>query len=235
MTPQSKKTYDRARARAREAGLSSSTPSIQTLKSVFARLSDKLAPATVRLIWSVVRGDLLDRGIEPPTPRVLGLPKVGDNVPYWNVVPADAIGKFLAAARTPIWKLVCLAILRQGWRASELCSIKWSDIAGDVVTFTGKGGKHVRQKIDAEVLALAKRERGKGQLMFLPMNLTRFHIYRIVREVSKRAGIRVTPHGLRATFISRLIHERGIYEASKLARHSRVATTERYGRWEVLE
>ena len=169
--------------------------------------------------------------------------------PDWNVLmPADRERMLARAAGEPRDLAVLLTLVNHGWRASELARLRWADLGRDdqgdwVANFKGKGGRVFRRGVRPEVVGAASAwcEAGEGR-MFIPRDrrrpdipLTRFDIYRIVRRWSLAVGHRVSPHGLRATYISDVIGRRGIEAARQLAGHASLLTTQRYSRWKILK
>jgi integrase/recombinase XerD len=135
-----------------------------------------------------------------------------------------------------------------GLRASELVSIKMSDIneAGGVIYVRGKGRKErvvpfvgalrdtVRQYAESARPALVGRGGDAGYL-FLSRNgrqMSRQDIWNIVQKRGARAGIsrsRLHPHVLRHSFATHL-QRRGmdLRTLQELLGHSSIATTEKY-------
>lgn len=142
-----------------------------------------------------------------------------------------------------------------GLRVSEMCAMSWGDIYTDddgrlVMSFKGKGrdgGKIARIKLTEDGQASAQRwfHKAVGRKWepddpFVPdedgNHLKRHFVHKLVVNVTRQlVGHTVTPHGLRATFISSIIQKRGIEYARQLARHENLAVTQRYSRWVVLD
>ena len=174
-------------------------------------------------------------------------------VPLWNVLQVGEEEKILAAVRGAHRKrdrAVLLMLIDHGLRASELCKLRWSDLFREptgryVMTTVGKSGKPFRMRLSERSVAAALEWSGqahgaKDLFVFRGdvalASLTRQDVWAIVRRWAKAIGSRVTPHGLRATFISRTLARTGDMEKTRrLARHESAATTGRYARWEVLD
>ena len=165
------------------------------------------------------------------------------NVPEWNVLHPGELAQLEKVLKAhPLDRLIVLALTMQGWRVSELCTLKWSDLTVDasgdtIASFIGKGGKPARQMVQPEVLKAAKTWAGPaGKGAFVLGGFSRFDVHYIVTKWTKKVlGRRVTPHGLRATYISGVIARKGIEAARQLARHSDIKTTQRYSRWAVVK
>lgn len=185
-------------------------------------------------------------------------------VPMWNVLSPEQTDKILGAidgknaARD---RAVVAAILDHGFRASELCGIKWGDIRTEtgerrLLTIKGKLGKEYRLYLKPRTVDLAfewLREIGlitehhgrmvnqiRPESAFVPGRdlrpLDRFQVYEIVKRWTAAVGAKASPHGLRATFVSLIIKDtHDIEKARQLARHDSISTTQRYHRYTILE
>ncbi len=185
-----------------------------------------------------------DRAVVDPT---LGFkaPSIGDNAPMWNVLHKGEAQEVLAVIKDLHDRAVFLALVMQGWRVSELCALQWKNIRqgqdGEwIVEWKGKRGKQRVQGLQAPVLDAVRALGGvvKGNAPFLPTPKgepwTRFEVYGLVTRYAKKAGKRVTPHGLRASYISSIIARKGLDAARQLAGHESADTTSRYSRWTVI-
>ncbi len=173
--------------------------------------------------------------------------KVGNNVPEWNVLKPGELERVIEVLRAEgnvQGMLTFLLLGRHGLRSKkEFCALNWGDLDGDVLKFIGKGGKEARIRLAPEVAKLVAAVRPVNWKADRPLlvdaddsRVTYNWVYHFVCTVTQRiAGHRVTPHGLRATYISSAIHRKGIEGARKLARHSSLNTTQRYSRWDVLD
>lgn len=179
-------------------------------------------------------------------------PAIGDNVPEWNVLHQGDPAKLAAAIKDPRDRAVVLALLLQGWRVSAFCNLTWKQIRKEagrtIVEYRGKRNKLRTQTIQQPVLDAALAWAGKrtnpkdpfvcreGETFsakFGARPLDRFLVYRIVRKYAAELGFRVTPHGLRATYISSAIDRKGIEAARQLAGQENLSTTQRYSRWKI--
>ena len=198
--------------------------------------------AAARAFYTFLRS--LDYSIEDPTGG-FKTPAVGDNAPAWNVLHQGEPQAVLEKIVDLHDRAVFLALVMQGWRVSELCNLRWSNIrqaqSGEwVVEWRGKRNKHRVQGLQNTVLEAVRALGGatKPSSPFLPTSKgeawTRHEVYGLVTRYAKRAGKRVTPHGLRATYISSLISRKGIEAARQLVGHKSMDTTMRYSRWTIL-
>lgn len=214
---------------------------------------DGYAVASVKAAFSAARSfyrELLLEELLAVNPlrevKVVG----GRNIPSWNVLPQDGGAERLLqtihgtfAARD---RAVIAALLDHGFRAATLCSMSWGKVSERpdgtaVISFATKRGKQLTMKLKPRTVALLKAWAGPKRMETShPLicrkakgvdPLTRFVVYRIVKRWTAKLGLQVTPHGLRATFISDVIRRKGIEAARQLAGHSNIETTVGYSRW----
>lgn len=205
------------------------------------RATVKHTLSTMRGFYAFLRTE--DRSVEDPT-RGFKTPPIGDNVPSWNVLHQGEAGEVLAVITDKYDLAVFLALIMQGWRVSELCAMQWKNIrqAADgkwVAEWIGKRRKQRVQGLQLAVIDAVQALGGvvKPQAPFLitleGKAWTRHQVYGMVTRYAKLAGKRVTPHGLRASYISSVINRKGIEAARQLAGHKSMDTTLRYSRWIV--
>lgn len=107
----------------------------------------------------------------------------------------------IAAATIERDRLLIITLVRLGLRASEITSLKWSNIRGNVVTLKGKGGKVRSLLIPEDLLADLKAIRVGDYLFCVSTGkpLTRGRLHQIVKELAIKAGINehTSPHWLR--------------------------------------
>lgn len=231
--------------------------SVASVANVYAELGKKFQPATIRLTCSVAKrvwkqgqmlGAIPDEAPYPFRHLRIRMGGVRANVPEWNVLQKSEVAKLEAAlSHYPRDLAIFRALVMQGWRASELCKLTWEDLRqGDsgatYALFIGKGSKEARVVIHPKVLEAAQVWKGKKRTgPFIGRDrkgtpLTRQYLNRLVTQWTKKTvGHKVTPHGLRATFISRASEQFGIEKASQLARHSDINLTKRYTRWALKD
>lgn len=175
-------------------------------------------------------------------------------VPMWNVLSPGQTDKILGAidGKNAVRdRAVVAAILDHGFRASELCALRWGDVQRDgdryMLTVKGKFGKEYRLWLKDRTRKLAlewARSHGDHEndrtAPFIAASadgpLDRFQVYEIVKRWTKAVGAKASPHGLRATFVSLIIKDsHDIEKARQLARHDSISTTQRYHRYTILE
>lgn len=136
--------------------------------------------------------------------------------------------------------IVMLGML--GLRVSEACSVHIEDLGGErghrTIRILGKGHKRatvpmpppVFRAIDA---AIGDRKEGPVLLTSSGMPMTRDYAGRIVRRLSKKAGItkRISPHSLRHSYITAML-DAGVplRDVQIAARHADPRTTTHYDR-----
>ena len=218
----------------------------RTLRKQASPATTRLSLSVAKLVWKwLFRQEALTNS---PFVAMEGV-KVGNNVPEWNVLLPGETERLVAwiEARSGRktrrkWLALVMLLVGQGLRVHEALALTWGkirDIDGKhVLVFRGKGGKEGRMVLRADVwAAVAKLKRQDkrlpGEKLF---KMTRFGAHSLVRRASMAAlGKKVTPHGLRATFVSAVIAKHGIEVARQAARHSSVATTQRYSRWNLVD
>jgi len=210
-------------------------------------LSEKFAPGTVKLTLIVCKR--FAEFLREDHPLLAFKYKAPHSPPPdWNVLAPGEAHTVLLHVHDKRDRAVLVALALQGWRASELANLKWGDFTsgsnGAVVSFIGKRGKPQTQRVKSEVLTAAMawaNGRTESTAPFIAAeecgsrHLTRFEIYKLVTAATGQLGHKVTPHGLRATFISNTIARKGIEAARQTARHENLETTRRYSRWQLAD
>lgn len=201
------------------------------------------APATVKHTIAAVHAFYLFLQVDDPSEGFRSTP-IGDNVPAWNVLHEGDPQLVLEQISDPHDRAVFIALVLQGWRATELCNMKWKNVrqvkgGGSVVEWKGKRNKQRVQGLQTAVVVAIKALKGDVEpgspLLPTPSGeaWTRHEVYGLVTRYAKLAGKHVTPHGLRATYISSVIRRKGIEAARQLAGHESLNTTLRYSRWAI--
>lgn len=126
---------------------------------------------------------------------------------------ADQLNTVIAACKNPRDKALILFMADSGLRRAEIIALTWEDVdimSGLVKVKRGKGGKARSAVIGAttrRVLLAYRRSLGNpasNSPLIQSRNGTRFTgpgFLQVFRRLSKQAGIHVTPHSLRRTFV----------------------------------
>lgn len=149
--------------------------------------------------------------------------------------------RMIALEGMPRNKVILLTLYSGGFRVSEVCGLKWSDLqnrdtSGQITVF-GKGGKTRSVLVPQSVwnhLLLLRNDAKESDPVFRSRkggHLDESQVWRIVRKASKRAGIekKVSCHWLRHAHASHAL-DRGapIHLVQATLGHSSIATTGRY-------
>lgn len=138
-------------------------------------------------------------------------------------------------------RAILLILYTGGLRVSELCQLRWRDVQQRddkaQLTVFGKGGKTRMVLIPPSAWSELESLRGDSGLdepVFVSKkrgHLTASHVWRLVREAAKRAGIKgdVSPHWLRHCNASHAL-DRGapLHLVQQSLGHSSAATTSKY-------
>lgn len=218
--------------------------------------ADGYASASIRMTFSVARSFykfLLDRELiaVDPVVSIKDLKLAPRNIPEWNVAKGNEGERMLAGPRNAkAWRdyAVILVLLKRGPRASELARWRWEEEVyqdGDhwLVTYKGKKGKTRTTVLSKDIVDAARAAHGgrdieRGDPFIAkeidssnrPVALTRHDVWAIVKHWRDKVGLRVTPHGLRATAITDVIKRKGLEAAQEEFAHSSMDTTKIYKR-----
>ncbi len=220
----------------------------RAVQRIIKRLEKDYAPSTVSQTLVVARQFYKALAIDEPelkNPLADVSVPVPANSPEWNVLHEGDTKKLLKEIEDPRERAVILTLVLQGWRVSEFCRMTWGNVRakGDryVVEWRAKGKKLRVQGLQPAVLGAAQELAGEKPTPKAPFiardefgrPYDRHRVYKIVRKYAAAAGFRLTPHGLRATYVSSVIDRKGIEAARQLAGHQSIATTQKYSRWKV--
>lgn len=172
--------------------------------------------------------------------RPLRLPSLRDGLADRILEETDVL-KMIALERMPRNKAILLTLYSGGFRVSEVCSLKWSDLqnrekSGQITVF-GKGGKTrtvlLPSSVWNSVQALRKDAQDSDPVFRSRKggHLDESQVWRIVRKASKRAGIEkeVSCHWLRHAHASHALdHGAPIHLVQATLGHSSISTTGRY-------
>jgi integrase/recombinase XerD len=208
-------------------------------------------PGTMYHSWAVLSGffkwlyraELIDLNpmarIEPPKRHA------SVDLEVTSVNGAD-VRLLFEACRT--WgDLLCIATLAYlGPRRGAVSKLHWRDVDLErgTMRFKEKGGKVIAKPIPDEFAALLRAAVASGELdtsasaYVVPMQRKQAHarerddrvIWRIVKNLGKRAGVEVHPHSLRAAFAVQFLetHPGELEALQRLMGHAKIETTQIY-------
>lgn len=111
----------------------------------------------------------------------------------------------LALTKDPFEKALLALLYKTGLRNSELCSLKWKDLAvvGErgFLSVLGKGGRPRTVLVDEDVLPLVTSLRGEasGEAPMFPTRngtqLSPVQVWRICKRRAVEAGVKLSPNG----------------------------------------
>jgi len=158
-----------------------------------------------------------------------------------RVLEREELARVVAAAVNLQDKAVVALALDSGVRASEFGRLCIDDVSTDTIRVWGKGRKRVRVPISPEVRHLLRiltdhnGHRGPQALLFSGQNgkpLSRFAVYRIVRQCMDCAGIHGPKRGahlLRHSLATNFLANGGdLATLQRIMRHKNIATTQKY-------
>jgi len=144
-------------------------------------------------------------------------------------------------------ELLCLSTLAYlGPRRGAVSQLRWGDVDLErgTIKFQEKGGKPIRKPIPSEFLALLKAAKLSGKVgadpadYVVPMQRKQTHgrdrddrvISRYVKTLGARAGVKATPHSLRAAFAVQFLetHPGELDALQRLLGHRKPETTQIY-------
>ncbi|MCH9740776.1 MAG: tyrosine-type recombinase/integrase [Epsilonproteobacteria bacterium] len=152
-------------------------------------------------------------------------------------IDENIINEVLKEANTK-QSLIITLLYGLGLRISELASIKLSAISKDWVTVLGKGGKErqipLLETITKEIDNYIARENPKEFLLEKDNKaMTSSQIRYLFEKLFKSRGIKATPHQLRHSFATHLLHNGArIADVSELLGHHSMVSTQIYTKLE---
>jgi integrase/recombinase XerD len=160
-------------------------------------------------------------------------PVRGDVVPRGRMLTSDDVAHVKAIATLREWAIISLA-LHTGLRREELADLTPTDVDWIVATVTVRKGKENKRRVVPIVTqslgALREwmKQRPFRRSLF---GLSKNRLGALISRVGKRAGIKLMPHDLRKTFVSRLL-DAGVDLATvqRLVGHADPVTTAKYDR-----
>ena len=131
-------------------------------------------------------------------------------------------------------RLILTLLYGLGLRISELAALELSNISSQWIRVRGKGNKErqvpLLEQIGREIWKYIQCENPKKFLFEKENKAMNAHQLRyIFSKIFKRSGIKATPHQLRHSFASHLLHEGArISDVSELMGHSSMVSTQIY-------
>jgi len=131
-------------------------------------------------------------------------------------------------------RLILTLLYGLGLRVSELAALELSNISNDWIKVKGKGNKErqvpLLEQIDREIGYYIKCENPKKFLFEkYDKEMNSHQIRYIFSKIFKRSGIKATPHQLRHSFATHLLHHGArISDVSELMGHSSMVSTQIY-------
>lgn len=140
--------------------------------------------------------------------------------------------------------LACIELLYGcGLRVSECCHLRVGDLQGETLRVFGKGGKErvvplgvpARQAVERYREYRPFRDPQEPLFLWKGVPLTRQVLWRGVRTLFQKVGVKVHPHTLRHCFATDLLKGGGdIRTIQSLLGHAHINTTQRYTRLDTL-
>ena len=131
-------------------------------------------------------------------------------------------------------RLIITLLYGLGLRISELSSLELSNISTEWISVIGKGDKErqipLLDKISREINQYLEYENPKKFLLEKNGEVMQTHQIRyIFSKIFKKSGIKATPHQLRHSFATHLLHHGArISDVSELMGHSSMVSTQIY-------
>lgn len=169
--------------------------------------------------------------------KTLKLPKVPKTLP--KVLSKEEIRKLLKSCKNEREKLIFLLLYSTGLRVSELTNLTLEDIDlknNFLVVRGGKGKKDRIVPLNKKIVDLIKNylENRKSDSIYLINNkfgnkISTVYIEKMIREIGKRANIKVTCHMLRHSFATHMLENGAdIRIIQEILGHEKLSTTQIY-------
>ncbi|MBU1051334.1 MAG: tyrosine-type recombinase/integrase [Nanoarchaeota archaeon] len=199
-------------------------------------LAQNLAVNTMRLQYASLRfffSEILKR---PFSFEEIPIRKKEKTLP--KVISVEKIRGMVDATDNLKHKIVLKLLYSSGLRLQELIDLKRSDMdfdRGMIHVRKGKGKKDrmtlMSEALKMDLLKYYSKEKFETDYVFEGRNgkYTKKSVQKVLKELGKRVGIRVTPHMLRHSFATHLLEQgTDIRHIQKLLGHSDLSTTEIY-------
>lgn len=136
------------------------------------------------------------------------------------------------ACKTPRERLIICMLFSTGLRVSELCRIKKNDIQQDRLLVRGKANKERYAYLDELAIKHIKEYESNSEFLFPSRrggHIEKSTVQKLLRDLSCRTGINVTPHVLRHTYATLLLqHGMNLRHIQELLGHADISTTQIY-------
>jgi site-specific recombinase XerD len=181
-----------------------------------------------------------------PAPVTFAMPKVDKK--RLPCLTADELGKVIKACNNPRDKAIVLLMADSGLRRAEVIALNWCDVdmtSGLITVKRGKGGKARSAVIGAgtrrAVLAYRRTLADVKDTapLFQSRGISRFTgsgLLSVYKRLSKRTGIKVSPHAMRRTFV--ILSLRGdidVLHLQALLGHSSLAMVNHYAQLQDVD
>ena len=204
--------------------------------------SQKTAMAAIKSLLSFARElGLLQSNLG----KLVTAPKVKNTLAE-KILRPEQVEKMLSLEPSRRNRVLLKLLYAAGLRVSELCALTWRDLKprakGGQITVFGKGSKTraivLGENLWQELLSLAGDVSAEAPVFKSrsrssdgSYHLNRKHVYRLVREAARRAGIegQVSPHWLRHSHASHSLSKGApINLVRDTLGHSSISVTEKY-------
>ncbi len=165
------------------------------------------APATINRQALVPAAAILHYAAENGWRTWIRVKKLKEKRPETRAISQDTARVILANTEGELLLLLTY-LFRQGTRISDVLRITWGDIdlkAGTVRHYVSKTDEWREVPLHLDVIELLRAEKNKLGRVF-PWR-TRHGVYKELRPVLKRLGIKFTPHQARHSFATWLVNE----------------------------
>ena len=201
------------------------------LSKDFSTNTSRLAYASLKFFftWILNQKEFTDR--VPIKKKIKTLPKV---------ISKEKIKEVLKITKNLKHKLIIELLYSSGLRLSELINLKRKDLDFDrniIYVKQGKGGKDritlMSESLKLDLLKYYSDSNFKTDYVFEGRKgkYTKKSVQKVLENLGKKVGIRLTPHMLRHSFATHLLEDGvDIRHIQKLLGHSNLKTTEIYTR-----
>jgi len=169
--------------------------------------------------------------------KTLKLPKIPKSLP--KALSKEEIKKMLNSCKNDKEKLIFLLLYSTGLRVSELANLKLEDINLKDKFLVVRGGKGKKDRIiplNDKIIELINshlknRKKNSDYLINNKFGgkISTVYLEKIIREIGKRVGLKVTCHMLRHSFATHMLENGAdIRVIQEILGHERLSTTQIY-------